>query len=241
MEAIWYVLYIVALFMFFITLVLGVVSKKRILKIFRKFSVFTTICKVSVKEFALIMLANAGVTDIELAEVNGSQTNCYNSKYKALKFSKNVMESNTIATLGLCAHEVGHAIQDKEKITMYRIREKLSPIVNLLFKLFIPLLMIGSVFAFYFNFKTIGLWILWLSIVPYIVSFIFYFAMLFVEHKSSLKAYHLISNFDFLTTEECMAIKSSFSLSKWIYISELSINMLWFINLMSYSRLFEVK
>ena len=239
MSKVWYIIYISAIVLFFVTLIIGAVSKKRIIALFKRFSSLTTMCHISVREFAVILLANLGLTHIDVAEINGNDTNCYKSKFKALKFSKSIIDSESIGALGVCAHNVGDAIQDNEKVFFYKLREKLIPIMNILLKAFIPLLMIGSLLCFSFNLRSIGIYVLWISLIGYIVAFLFYFITLPVLFNSSKKVSKILFKLDFFADEEAMAIKQSFSLSKWVFLSDIAINMLWFINLMSFSRIFD--
>ena len=76
------------------------------------------------------ILRQAGIYDVRIEHVSGNLTDHYDPKARVLRLSDSVYGSNSVAAIGVAAHECGHAIQDKENYTFMRIRSALVPFVN---------------------------------------------------------------------------------------------------------------
>lgn len=83
-------------------------------------------------EVARKILDQNGLDDIHIVEIRGELTDHYDPSRKVLRLSKDVFHGTSIAAAAVAAHEVGHAIQDKEGYSFMRFRSKLVPVVNLI-------------------------------------------------------------------------------------------------------------
>lgn len=82
------------------------------------------------QEVARMILDQNDLEDIYVVEVNGELTDHYDPRRKVVRLSSHVFHENTIAAMAVAAHEVGHAIQDKEGYSFMRIRSIMVPFVN---------------------------------------------------------------------------------------------------------------
>ena len=82
-------------------------------------------------EVARLILDRNGLEDIYVVETKGELTDHYDPSRKVIRLSRQVFHGETIAGAAVAAHEVGHAIQDKEGYRPMRIRSALVPFVNL--------------------------------------------------------------------------------------------------------------
>ena len=98
-------------------------------------------------EVAREILDKSGLKDINIVETRGSLTDHYDPTRKVIRLSSDIYHGSTIASTSVAAHEVGHAIQDKEGYKFMRIRASLVPIVNLCSKFGYIVLMIGWIFS----------------------------------------------------------------------------------------------
>ena len=76
-----------------------------------------------------ILNAN-GLSNIEVYETSGKLTDHYDPSKKLIKLSSDIYNGTSVASMAVAAHECGHAIQDKEGYTFFRIRSALVPVVN---------------------------------------------------------------------------------------------------------------
>lgn len=77
------------------------------------------------------LLAQNGLTQVQVRETRGQLTDHYDPRNKTLYLSAGVARSNSVAALGIVAHEVGHAVQDAQRYLPLAIRGGLVPVVQL--------------------------------------------------------------------------------------------------------------
>lgn len=85
---------------------------------------------ISGQEVARMILDSNGMNDIHVVETQGELTDHYDPRRKVVRLSKQIFHDNAIASVAVAAHEVGHAIQNKENYIFMKIRSILVPVVN---------------------------------------------------------------------------------------------------------------
>jgi Zn-dependent membrane protease YugP len=83
------------------------------------------------KDVARIILDAHGLFDIPIEMVRGKLTDHYDPEKKVVRLSQEVYEGTSLASIGVAAHEIGHAIQHKENYGPIRLRTALVPIASL--------------------------------------------------------------------------------------------------------------
>ena len=107
------------------------------------------------QEVAEKILEMNGLNNVKVGRINGSLTDHYDPRNKTISLSDGIYNSDSISACAVAAHEVGHAIQDKERYSMLVFRSKLVPVVNFTSRLSSILVFSGFIFDL-FNFITIG-------------------------------------------------------------------------------------
>ena len=87
-------------------------------------------------EAAQRILRAAGITDVQVVPIRGSLTDHYDPRTKTVSLSEDIYGRNSLAAVGVAAHECGHAIQDAINYAPLNIRSAIVPAAN-----------IGSVFT----------------------------------------------------------------------------------------------
>ncbi|MBP1888564.1 Zn-dependent membrane protease YugP [Clostridium moniliforme] len=82
------------------------------------------------EQVARMMLNEAGLSFVNIEVVNTKLGDHYDPSQKVLRLSPEVYSGTSIASAGIAAHEVGHAIQDKEAYQPLILRNSIVPIVN---------------------------------------------------------------------------------------------------------------
>ena len=72
-----------------------------------------------------------GLTNITVERVSGNLTDHYDPQKKVVRLSDSVYSSNSVAALGVAAHETGHAIQHSTSYAPLKIRTAIFPVVNI--------------------------------------------------------------------------------------------------------------
>lgn len=98
-------------------------------------------------EIAQAMLAQNGITDVQVISTPGQLTDHYNPLKKTVNLSESVCHQRNVAAAAVAAHEVGHAVQHAKSYPFLKMRSALVPAVNIGSKITMPLLMIGLFLA----------------------------------------------------------------------------------------------
>lgn len=106
------------------------------------------------------ILDKNGLNNILVVETNGTLTDHYDPTRKVIKLSKDIYHGNSVASASVAAHEVGHAIQDKEGYTFLKIRHAIFPVVSFLDRISYLVIFLGFLLEYmnlvYFGIFAVG-------------------------------------------------------------------------------------
>ncbi len=126
----------------------------------------------------------SGVT-INILKTGNSLTNFYDPKTKTLNLSKDVYSSNSIASVCIACHEVGHAIQDATHYAPLAFRNGIVPFVNLTQMLSWPLIFFGLIMS---TVSPYGSLMFTIGVVCFLFVILFHLVTLPVEFNASNRA-----------------------------------------------------
>ncbi len=112
-------------------LLLGLWAQSKIRSSYSKYSRVRTTTGLSGAEVARRMLDHNGLSAVRIEQVPGNLTDHYDPAKNVLRLSQGVYNSPSVAAAGVAAHEVGHALQDKEKYGPLVLRSILVPTVQI--------------------------------------------------------------------------------------------------------------
>ena len=98
---------------------------------FKKYSKMANSQRVTGAEAAERLLQANGLSNVRVEGVKGRLGDHYDPSKKVLRLSPAVANTPSVAALGIVAHEVGHAVQDKAGYAFMRFRTSLVPAANL--------------------------------------------------------------------------------------------------------------
>lgn len=136
--------------------------------------------KITGKDVARKILDKNGLQNVEIVCVNGELTDHYDPRKKRVSLSTNIYNGKSISAAAVAAHEVGHAIQDKEGYFFLKLRRFLVPIVNIASH-------ISTIFIF-IGFAIEALDIVNIGIYLLLVGLLFQLITLPVEFNASARA-----------------------------------------------------
>jgi uncharacterized protein len=101
-------------------------------------------------EVARLMLADHGLSNVQVISVEGQLTDHYNPANKTVNLSEAVYHGRNAAATAVAAHECGHAVQHAKAYSMLELRSAMVPIQNISAKVinFVFLAMMFGAFAF---------------------------------------------------------------------------------------------
>jgi Zn-dependent membrane protease YugP len=111
-------------------LVIGLWVQMRLHSAFHKYSQEPLASGQTGAEAAREILDRAGLNDVPVEEVPGKLTDHYDPTKKALFLSTDNYHGNSIAAVGVAAHEAGHALQHQAAYSMLKLRMALVPITQ---------------------------------------------------------------------------------------------------------------
>lgn len=162
-------------------------------------------------EVAREILDKHGLSNVYVTETNGFLSDHYDPKRKVIRLSKEIYEGTTIASVSVAAHEVGHAIQDKEEYGFMKFRSAMVPLVNFSSKAGYFAILIGIFFS-YTDF-------LWLGIALEIIILLFQLITLPVEFNASSRALNEIEKNNYLVEGEKKGSKKMLSAAAFTYVA----------------------
>lgn len=140
------------------------------------------------------ILDKNGLNDLLIVETNEYLTDHYDPNRKVIKLSRNIYGNDTISSMAVAAHEVGHAIQDKEGYFFLRLRTFIFPIVSFISRISWLVILIG------FFFEIVNA--IYLGIIIVSASVIFELVTLPVEINASKRAIKELNSLNLITGEE---------------------------------------
>lgn len=140
------------------------------------------------------ILDKNGLNDLLIVETNGYLTDHYDPNRKVIKLSRNIYGNDTISSMAVAAHEVGHAIQDKEGYFFLRLRTFIFPIVSFISRISWLVILIG------FFFEIVNA--IYLGIIIVSASVIFELVTLPIEINASKRAIKELNSLNLITGEE---------------------------------------
>lgn len=146
-------------------------------------------------ETARRILNQEGLYDVQVACVNGRQGDHYDPRTKTVRLSYENYNSPSVTSVGVAAHECGHAIQHAKGYAFLKIRSALVPVVNISSNLGIPLIFLGVLLGWNQTLIQIGIWAFSLAVLFQLIT-------LPVEFNASGRAVRKIEQYGLLTMHE---------------------------------------
>jgi hypothetical protein len=138
-------------------------------------------------EAARRILNSAGLHDIPIEQTHGHLSDHYDPSAKVVRLSQEVYHGHSMASVGIAAHEVGHAIQDARNYSPLVIRNMAVPAAGFGSSLSSVLFMVAFVMLFS-GATALGTWVLLIAIVGFSLVVFFQLINLPVEFDASSRA-----------------------------------------------------
>lgn len=177
--------------------ILCLIASARVNVTYKRYSKIKSMSGMTGAEAARKILHDAGIYDVTVGRVSGKLTDHYDPTKKELNLSEGVYSKNSVAAIGVAAHECGHAIQHQQEYFPLRFRGALVPVVNFGSWASWPLIIIGLFFGSHTGSVLIQLGILFFSL-----AVLFQLVTLPVEINASNRAVHILGSTGMLQDDE---------------------------------------
>lgn len=162
-------------------------------------------------EVAAEILRRSGIYDVSVQMQGGRLTDYYDPRQKVLKLSTDVYNGNSLAAIGVAAHECGHAIQHDVGYVPLAIRNAIVPAAGIGSQLAIPLFFIGLLFQADF--------LLTLGILLFSLAVLFQLVTLPVEYNASNRAVAVLEREGFIDRSEVSPVKAVLGAAALTYVA----------------------
>lgn len=115
---------------------------------FKKYSSVPTENGLCGADAAHMVLRRGGVGSVSVVETDGHLTDHYDPSAEVIRLSSSVYGVQSVAAVGVAAHEAGHALQYDEGYFPVRLRRAVIPISRIGSNMAIPLVILGLIFSF---------------------------------------------------------------------------------------------
>ncbi|HEY0656134.1 MAG TPA: zinc metallopeptidase [Chryseosolibacter sp.] len=207
-----------ALIIGLVFMAIGWMVSSRLKSKFREYSQIHLTRDLTGAEIAKLMLADNGISDVQVISVEGQLTDHYNPANRTVNLSQEVYHGRNAAAAAVAAHECGHAVQHARAYSMLEFRSAMVPIQNVsaqVINFLFMIMMFGSFFA-----SSIMPWstALLIIIACYGVFTLFAFITLPVEFDASKRALAWIEARGIVTRQEHDMAKDALKWAAMTYV-----------------------
>ncbi len=124
-------------------LLLSIWAQIKVKSTFARYSRVATHSNINGAETAARILQSFGIGNVDVQQTQGFLSDHYDPRKRVLRLSPDVFQGKSIASLGVAAHEAGHALQHAQNYFPLQVRSALVPVTQFGSWLAWPLLLIG--------------------------------------------------------------------------------------------------
>lgn len=198
--------------MIIIAAVIAMIAQIRVSRVFNKYSKIISRTGITGAMAAERLLRSQGINDVTINKVSGKLTDHYNPGKKTLNLSESVYNSNSVAAIGVAAHECGHAIQHAKGYAPLTIRSALVPVANIGSKASWIFILLGL-------FMSYNQTLIYIGIIMFSAAVLFQLVTLPVEFNASSRALQLLGDNGILYDEEVTHTKKVLSAAALTYVA----------------------
>jgi Zn-dependent membrane protease YugP len=210
------------------TIILSMIAQIMVKSTFAKYSKVMCSKRITGQDSAALLLRANNINNVRIEAVGGSLTDHYDPSSKVLRLSQPVYGQNSIAAVGVAAHETGHAIQHARGYGPLILRGTLVPVANIGS-------MLGPYIAMAGLFLSMPL-LLNIGIILFGGAVLFYVITLPVEFNASARAIAILRSNNVLTKDELKGVKKVLTAAAMTYVASALTAMMSLLRLILLSR-----
>lgn len=173
--------------------------------------------------------------NLKFALTDKKYENAYVPNKSIMILDKQVAYSNSVSAISVVAHEVGHAVQDKNGKFLLKLDMFMKTVFRVLKFLVIPIILAGIVMLFFPDYFLYGEILLLVSVGIWIFSLLTRLVTIPMEYEASRIAYNILKDNRLLTRAELKITKKILHAAALTYVGAIFINLLNFFRLIKLS------
>jgi uncharacterized protein len=199
---------------------------------YRKWSKVGTQSNITGEEVARRLINYGGLYEVNIENVRGQLSDHYDPRSKRLRLSEGVALNTSVAAVAIAAHEIGHAMQDRDDYLPLRFRAALVPAVNAGSMLGWVLIFLGLFLG-----GTLGTQLAWVGVAAFGLGAVFALATIPVELNASARARELLQQTGLVTSSnERRGVSAVLNAAAFTYVAALAsavLQVLYYVTLIS--------
>ena len=197
-------------------LLLGIWAQIKLSHAYGKYSRVPVESGMTGAEAAREILDQAGLNDMPVEEVPGHLSDHYAPTKRALFLSSDNFHGQTVAAVGVAAHEAGHALQHQAAYGLFNVRMALAPVSQFASYAWMGILMVGWIFAR----QHYGA-IIMAAVVIFAILTLFQLVTLPVEYDASRRAKEQLFRHGFVREDERTGVAKVLDAAALTYVAAL--------------------
>jgi hypothetical protein len=186
---------------------------------FKKYSKVANSQHVTGVEAAEILLRANGLNNVRVEGVKGRLGDHYDPSKKVLRLSPAVANTPSVAALGIVAHEVGHAVQDRVGYAFLRFRTSLVPAASLGSNLGFIFVILGFIIYLFSRDSEFAPMVVLAGIILFAMAVLFSLVTLPVEYDASNRARQMLRSTGMVSTQEYNGASAVLSAAALTYVA----------------------
>jgi hypothetical protein len=200
---------------FLATLAISLLASARVKSLYNHYSQISASSRASGAQVAAAILQRAGIHDVEITYADGMLGDHYDPLHKRLVLSTENYQSDSLAAIGVAAHECGHALQHQQGYAPLYLRMAAVGIAQFANQIvmWLPLLfMFGGVISHHVGFLFMA--------AGWGVIMLFNLITLPVEFDASNRAKRVLAEMGFVGSEaEMTGVRKVLDAAGWTYVA----------------------
>lgn len=192
-------------------------AQNRVNSTFSRYSKVHNLRGLTGAQAAEAVLRANGVTNVGIEYVSGKLTDHYDPRTNVIRLSSSVYSSTSVASVGVAAHEAGHAVQYAVGYSPIKLRAAIIPLTQVGATAAFPLILLGLVL----NFGAL----IYVGIAAFALSTVFQLVTLPVELDASRRALQTIQQNGLLTADEYPMAKKTLNAAAMTYVAALAVSL----------------
>jgi uncharacterized protein len=198
-------------------ILLALYAQMRVRSTYAKYSKVPTANGLTGAAAAAEILRRHGLPGLRIERIDGTLTDNYDPRTRVLRLSSGVYDGASVASVGVAAHESGHALQHAENYGPLALRSAIVPVTQFGSWLAWPIFLIG----FWFNASNpqLGTPLMQLGILIFCAFVAFTVITLPVELDASRRALRVLSSEHLMTDGELTGVRSVLGAAALTYVA----------------------
>jgi Zn-dependent membrane protease YugP len=204
-------------------------AQRKVRSTFEKYAQVRNASGLNGLDVANRLMQRYGLQHLKVNRVPGQLTDFYNPADKSINLSEGSVQPS-IGALAVVAHELGHAVQDKENYGPMRVRGSIVGIANIGSNLGTFLVMIGLLIQSMSR-GPFGFYMAVAGLIMFAGAVAFSLVTLPVEFNASSRARQMLVETGLVSQQEAQGVKEVLDAAAWTYVAAAAtavLNMLYF-------------